>query len=105
MKRITFILIIIFSGYSYSEERAYCDLLPFPENSLNAILQARIEKVIFGAYDLKGGAISLGYHFHKDKRLNHSFKVIGGIMHYECSKILSQFFKEKRSKYVDPSKS
>jgi len=66
---------------------------------LSAILQTRIEKLIFGAYDLKGGAISLGYHFHKDKRLNHSFKIIGGMMHYECSKILSQFFREKRSKY------
>ena len=60
MKRITFILIIIFSGYSYSEERAYCDLLPFPENSLNAILQARNNsKVSQACLDCQGDSCSI----------------------------------------------
>ncbi len=59
----------------------------------------RIKKLIFGAYDSKGGALSLGYNSHKDSRLNHSFEVTGGIMHYECSNMLSQFFKERREQY------
>ena len=63
-----------------------------------AIHQARIKKVIFGAYDEKGGAISLGYHFHQDKRVNHRLEVIGGLLHYENSKILSSFFKLRRNK-------
>ena len=58
---------------------------------------ARIKCLVFGAYDPKGGAISLGYNLHKDKRLNHRFDVVGGVHHYECSKILSAFFKEKES--------
>jgi tRNA(adenine34) deaminase len=64
---------------------------------LGAIVHARLKQLIFGAYDPKGGALSLGYKLHQDKRLNHSFKVLGGVRHYESSQILSQFFKERRS--------
>lgn len=64
---------------------------------LSAILQSRIKNLYFGAYDKKGGAISLGYNFSKDKRLNHRFNVFGGYLHYECSKLLSNFFRAKRN--------
>lgn len=73
----------------------YVTLEPCPM-CLSAIGQARIKQVIFGAYDSKGGAISLGYPLHKDLRLNHRFGVMGGVLHFECSRILSQFFKERR---------
>lgn len=66
---------------------------------LYSILSARIKRVVFGAYDTKGGAISLGYAFHRDERLNHRFSVTGGVLHYECSNLLSRFFKERRSNY------
>lgn len=69
---------------------------------LNSILQARMKKVIFGAYDPKGGALSLNYNFYKDKRLNHNFDVLGGVKHFECSKILSRFFREKRASHKGP---
>jgi tRNA(adenine34) deaminase len=76
----------------------YITLEPCPM-CLSAILQSRIKNVYFGAYDLKGGSLSLGYNLHKDKRLNHSLNVFGGFKHIECSKILSDFFKQKRKKY------
>lgn len=66
---------------------------------MGALWQARIGALVFGAYDPKGGAISLGYDSHKDKRLNHQFSVMGGVRHYESSRLLSQFFKQKRSRY------
>ena len=75
--------------------RLYVTLEPCPM-CLSAIGQARIQQVIFGAYDAKGGAISLGYSLHKDVRLNHRFAMMGGILHYDCSRVLSQFFKERR---------
>lgn len=68
---------------------------------LAALQQTRIKNVYFGSYDPKGGAISLNYNLHNDKRLNHSFNIIGGIKHYECSKILSTFFREKRASYAN----
>lgn len=73
----------------------YVTLEPCPM-CLNALLQARIKKVVFGTYDYKGGALSLGYHYHNDLRLNHQLEIVGGINQYECSRILSQFFKERR---------
>lgn len=83
------------SDWRLSSCRLYVTLEPCPM-CLAAIGQARLPQIIFGAYDPKGGAISLGYDLHKDVRLNHRFSVMGGVLHYECSKILSQFFKERR---------
>lgn len=64
---------------------------------LAACQQARIQKIVYGAQDPKGGAISLGYAIHEDSRLNHRFE-----SHYhpmeECGKILSNFFSKKRKR-------
>jgi tRNA(adenine34) deaminase len=69
---------------------------------LSAMVQSRIEHLYFGAYDPKGGAISLGYNMYNDDRFNHEFKVTGGILHYNCSQILSNFFKQRRAQYKSP---
>lgn len=66
---------------------------------MGAMSQFRIGSLFFGAYDPKGGAISIGQKSFKNPALNHQFKVVGGIQHYQCSKMLSEFFKTKRSKY------
>jgi tRNA(adenine34) deaminase len=76
----------------------YVTLEPCPM-CLAAMVQSRIKQCVFGAYDSKGGALSLGYTLHQDKRLNHQFSIMGGIKHFECSKVLSQFFKERRNSY------
>lgn len=76
----------------------YVTLEPCPM-CLGAMAQARISKLIFGAYDPKGGALSLNYNLHADKRLNHCFSVTGGIRHYECSNIISTFFRNNRKNY------
>ncbi|HLT22098.1 MAG TPA: tRNA adenosine(34) deaminase TadA [Bacteriovoracaceae bacterium] len=86
------------SSWRLTGATLYVTLEPCPM-CLAAMVQARIKRCVFGAYDIKGGALSLGYHMHKDTRLNHRFSVTGGIRHFECSKILSEFFKERRSTY------
>lgn len=58
--------------------------------------QARIKKCVFGAKDPKAGAVASLYKIHEDKRLNHNFEVVGGILEDECAKILSDFFKKRR---------
>ncbi|OFZ26167.1 MAG: hypothetical protein A2381_08605 [Bdellovibrionales bacterium RIFOXYB1_FULL_37_110] len=63
-----------------------------------SLIQARIKGLVFGAYDPKGGAISLGYNFCKDQRLNHSFSVIGGLLEEESANLLKDFFKSRRKK-------
>jgi tRNA(adenine34) deaminase len=62
---------------------------------LAACQQARIKEVVYGATDPKGGALSLGYPLHEDKRFNHRFTV----RHEEnaaCQRILKDFFASKR---------
>ena len=85
-------------AWRLTECTIYVTLEPCPM-CLSALLQSRIKKLVFGAYDKKGGSMSLGYNFASDARLNHSFETMGGVMHMECSKILSDFFKEKRKSY------
>ena len=73
----------------------YVTLEPCPM-CLAAMVQFRIKKLFFGAYDLKGGAISINLPFYKNPKLNHSFSVCGGLLHYECSKVMSDFFRQRR---------
>lgn len=73
----------------------YCTLEPCPM-CLAASQQARIKAVVYGAIDLKGGALSLGYRLHEDLRTNHRFSArysqVSG-----CSEILKEFFVKKRN--------
>lgn len=61
-----------------------------------ALIQARIDRVVYGASDPKGGALGSLFELHQDQRLNHRFEVTTGIATTECSEILSEFFRKKR---------
>ena len=61
-----------------------------------AIINARIGKVVFGAYDKKFGCCGSLYNLLGDKKFNHHPEVVGGVMEQECSKILTDFFESKR---------
>src|SRR3989339_624699 len=54
-----------------------------------AILQARIERIVFGAADPKGGAVVSLYRLFDDRRLNHTVAVTEGILREACVEILS----------------
>lgn len=74
----------------------YVTLEPCPMCA-GAIINSRIEKVYFGAYDKKAGSVrSLVRLF--DFPYNHIPEVIGGIMEEECAGVLSDFFLELREK-------
>lgn len=61
-----------------------------------AISFARIRKIIYGASDLKGGAVESGVQFFKQQTCHHKIEVISGVCEEECSSILKSFFKAKR---------
>ncbi|MFT6068772.1 MAG: tRNA(adenine34) deaminase [Bacteriovoracaceae bacterium] len=82
-------------NWRLQEATLFVTLEPCPM-CLSAALHARVGSIVFGAYDLKGGALSLGYNLYKDQRLNHNCSIVGGVLHYKCSNILSNFFREKR---------
>jgi tRNA(adenine34) deaminase len=61
-----------------------------------AIIQARVQRVVYGADDPKGGGVVSLYKLLQDKRLNHSVELRGGVKKDACAEILSRFFREKR---------
>lgn len=63
-----------------------------------AIMWARIDEVIYGAKDLKGGALGTCFNLYEQKGLNHYPKIKKGILEQETSAILIDFFKNKRKK-------
>lgn len=73
----------------------YVTLEPCPM-CLGAMLNARIKKVYFGAYEGKGR--SKTYELANSNLLNHKIEVEGGVMEEECSAILSSFFSDMREK-------
>ncbi len=73
----------------------YVTLEPCPMCS-GVIVNSRIDRVVFGAYDQKAGCCTTLYHLCNDERFNHRAEILGGVMEDTCAKILSDFFKEKR---------
>jgi tRNA(adenine34) deaminase len=58
---------------------------------------ARIGQVVFGAYDLKAGALGSLYNVGADARLNHEFEVVGGVLVTDCAALLTEFFADLRA--------
>lgn len=77
------------------ESEIYVTLEPCPM-CMGAILNARIDKVYFGAYEAKGR--SLTNELARANLLNHSVEVTGGILESECAEVLSSFFSEMRAR-------
>jgi len=63
-----------------------------------AIIHARVERVVFGAYDPKGGAAGSVFEILGTEKLNHKVEVSGGVFETECSDLLKTFFKSRRKK-------
>jgi len=61
-----------------------------------AILQARIPRVVFGAWDEKAGAVGSVLDVLRDRRLPHRVEVIAGVREAESSALLKEFFEAKR---------
>jgi tRNA(adenine34) deaminase len=61
-----------------------------------AIVQSRIKRVVFGAYDKKAGALGSVEDLSESKALNHRFEINGGLLADECSGILQEFFAARR---------
>ncbi|MBX7075373.1 MAG: tRNA adenosine(34) deaminase TadA [Pirellulales bacterium] len=73
----------------------YVTLEPCPMCA-GAILQARIPLVVYGAPDPKAGAVHTMYQLLSDPRLNHRCEIVSGVLHDQCSSILTEFFRAQR---------
>ena len=63
---------------------------------VGALIQARVDEVIYGAADPKAGAIHSQFQLADVPQLNHSFQVTSGVLEAECAGILRAFFNSRR---------
>ncbi len=61
-----------------------------------ASVLARVERIVFGAYDPKAGAVASLWDVVRDPRLNHRPQVVGGILADECGELLRAYFADLR---------
>ena len=76
---------------------AYVTLEPCPMCA-GAIINSRIEKVYFGAYDKKSGCAGSVINLFESGMFNHNVNVTGGITEDKCASILTEFFRDLRKK-------
>ncbi len=77
------------------EAEIYITLEPCPM-CMGAVLNARIDRVYFGAYEQKGR--SLTGELANANLLNHTVEVTGGVLESECAAVLTSFFSEMRER-------
>ncbi len=60
-----------------------------------ALVQSRVDRVVFGAMDEKAGAVGSLWDLVRDRRLNHRPEVVQGVLADECSALLTRFFRAR----------
>lgn len=78
----------------------YVTLEPCPMCA-GALVNARIDRLVYGAADPKAGAVGTLYDLSADPRLNHRFEVTAGVLEAECGQILKEFFRTLRAPRAD----
>ena len=68
-----------------------------------AILQARIERVVFGTFDEKAGAVGSTANLLQSPLANHQCRVTAGVLRSDCAELLERFFTGLRAGNQDAS--
>lgn len=83
------------ANYRLTDATLYVTLEPCAM-CIGAIVQARVTRVVFGAYDAKAGAAGSVIDLSDSPAFNHRFEVLGGVLAEECGAVLKKFFSERR---------
>ncbi|MCD5325580.1 MULTISPECIES: tRNA adenosine(34) deaminase TadA [Pontibacillus] len=87
----------VVGSWRLEECTLYVTLEPCPMCA-GAILQSRIPRVIFGAYDQKAGCVGSLMNLLQDDRFNHTCEVVAEVKQSECSSLLTDFFRQLRER-------
>jgi tRNA(adenine34) deaminase len=83
------------NNYRLPEATLFVTVEPCPM-CMGAIIHARVERLVFGAFDPKWGAAGSLYDFAADDRFNHQPEVISGVCEKACRRLVMEFFRAKR---------
>ena len=83
-------------NYRLSNATLYVTLEPCAM-CMGAMVQARIGRLVFGAYDPKAGAAGSAIDLSDSPSFNHRFEINGGVLAKECGAVLKAFFESKRN--------
>lgn len=96
-------MIALSSAHEYLGEKylngctLYVTLEPCPMCA-GALVWSKIDRLVFGAMDEQAGACGSLFNLVQNKKLNHQLEVIQGILEADCSGLMTEFFRKKRSK-------
>ena len=63
-----------------------------------ALVNSRLDRVVFGAWDEQAGCCGSLYQLCRDPRFNHQVEVTGGVLEAECQALLQEFFASRRDR-------
>ncbi len=75
----------------------YVTLEPCPMCA-GAVIMSRVERVVYGAPDPKGGCAGTFMNLLEDERFNHQSEVVSGVLKEECGRLLTEFFQKLRQR-------
>ncbi|UZD74205.1 tRNA adenosine(34) deaminase TadA [Bacillus siamensis] len=81
----------------------YVTLEPCPMCA-GAVVLSRVDKVVFGAFDPKGGCTGTLMNLLQEERFNHQAEVVSSVLEEECGEMLSAFFRKLRRQKKDMRK-
>ena len=82
-------------AWRLSDATLYVTLEPCPMCA-GSLVQARLKTLVFGAADIKGGAVGSVTNVLDVNRWNHCIEVVAGVLEEECSQLLKDFFRKLR---------
>jgi len=85
----------LLGGWRLSAATIYVTLEPCPMCA-GALVQARIERLVYGAADPKAGSAGSLYDLVRDRRFNHRLEVTAGVLEAECAALLQDLFRQRR---------
>ncbi len=88
---------LVLENYRQTDTTLYVTLEPCVM-CMGAIANARIKRLIFGAFDSKRGAVCNALQLAEAPFLNHKLEWQGGVLENDCIDLLKDFFREKRIK-------
>ncbi len=83
------------ANYRLNDATLYVTLEPCAM-CMGALVQARVSRLVFGAYDPKAGALGSAVDLTDSPAFNHRFEVMGGLLADESSSLLQDFFRTRR---------